>query len=139
MAVHEEQDLVRTAVRGLVALWSANTRRWRRLRGKIFLRSDLYEQSATAGGADFAKLAANRAEISWSDRNLLAMLVRRLANSGDALRNYCEKSRIDLEDGGDLGWLPNLRKSDDARPLSSGWSAPTWVPASRKGSRSVGS
>jgi hypothetical protein len=44
-------DLVRTAVRGVVALWSANTRRWRRLRGKIFLRSDLYEQSATAGGA----------------------------------------------------------------------------------------
>lgn len=109
--------LTQSAVRGLVALWASHSRRWARLRGKIFLRTDLYERAATAGGADFSRLAANRAEISWSDRHLLAMLVRRLANSGDDLRDYCRKSRIVLEDGGDLGWFPNIQRIEEARPL----------------------
>jgi len=108
--------LTQAAVRGLVALWSSHSRRWKRLRAKIFLRSDLYERAATAGGADFAKLMANRAEISWSDRNLFAMLVRRLGNSGDELREYC-RSKIDLEDGGEVGWFPAIREAEDARPL----------------------
>ena len=112
-----DPDLTRVAVRGLVALWAGHSRRWKRVRGKIFLRSDRYERAATAGGADFAKLAANRAEIAWSDRHLLAMLVRRLANSGDDLRRYAEKSRIGLEDGGDLGLFPLIARADDARPL----------------------
>lgn len=70
------------AVRGLVALWATHARRWRHLRAKVFLRTDLYERAATAGGADFAKLMANRAELFWSDKNLLMMLTRRLANAG---------------------------------------------------------
>lgn len=103
-------------MRGLVALWASHSRRWKRLRGKIFLRTDLYERAATAGGADFAKLAANRAELTWSDRHLYAMLVRRLANSGEDLSTYC-KAKMDLEDGGELGRFPVIRKADDARPL----------------------
>lgn len=113
-----DAELTLLAVRGLVALWAGHSRRWKRLRGKIFLRTDLYERAATAGGADFAKLAANRAELAWSDRHLYAMLLRRLANSGgdDNLRSYCQ-AKIDLEDGKHLGWFPNLRKAEDARPL----------------------
>jgi hypothetical protein len=45
------------------------------------------------------------------------MLVRRLANSGKALRDYCS-SKIEIEDAGDdLGAFPIIRKTDDARPL----------------------
>ncbi|MBI2528541.1 MAG: hypothetical protein HYV93_21470 [Candidatus Rokubacteria bacterium] len=111
-----DADLTRVAVRGLVALWAGHARRWKRLRGKIFLRTDLYERAATAGGADFAKLAANRAELVWSDRHLYAMLVRRLANSGEDLSKYCE-AKIELEDGVELGRFPIIRKAEDTRPL----------------------
>lgn len=111
-----DAEITQRAVRGLVALWAGHSRRWKRLRGKIFLRTDLYERAATAGGADFAKLAANRAELSWSDRHLYAMLVRRLANSGEDLSGYCG-DRIELEDGGDLGRFPVIRKAEDARLL----------------------
>lgn len=111
-----DADLTRLAVRGLVALWASHWRRWKRLRGKVFLRTDLYERAATAGGADFAKLAANRTELAWSDRHLYAMLVRRLANSGEDLSKYCE-AKMEMEDGGDLGRFPVSRKAEDARPL----------------------
>lgn len=108
--------LTQVAVRGLVALWASHTRRWRRLRGKVFLRTDLFDRAATAGGADFAKLAANRAELAWSDLNLHGLLVRRLANSGGELAEYCE-SKVSFEDGGELGSFPLIRKASDARPL----------------------
>jgi len=111
-----DPGLTQAAVRGLVALWAGHTRRWRRLRGKVFLRTDLYDRAATAGGADFAKLASNRAELSWSDLNLYAMLLRRIVNSGDELREYC-KAKVDLEDGGELGYFPVLKKPNDARPV----------------------
>ncbi len=116
MLARNDANLTRLAVRGLVALWAGHSRRWKRLRGKIFLRTDLYERAATAGGADFAKLAANRAELAWSDRHLYAMLARRLANSDETLRTYCE-AKITLEDGGELGRFPLIRKTEDARPL----------------------
>lgn len=104
------------AVRGLVALWATHARRWRHLRAKVFLRTDLFERAATAGGADFAKLMANRSELLWSDKNLLMMLTRRLANAGDGLRTYCE-SKLKLEDDGELGFFPVLARADDAKPL----------------------
>jgi hypothetical protein len=111
-----DSDLTHLAVRGLVALWAGHSRRWKRLRGKIFLRTDLYERASTAGGADFAKLSANRAELAWSDRHLYGMLARRLANSDRVLRDYC-KAKLELEDGGDVGVFPVVRKTDDVRPL----------------------
>jgi len=48
--VRGESSITRMAVRGLVGLWATHTRRWRRIRSKIFLRTDLYERSAAAGG-----------------------------------------------------------------------------------------
>src|ERR1700688_2606061 len=97
-----DPEIIRAAVRGLVGLWASHTRRWRRIRGKIFLRTDLYERAASAGGADFAKLAANRTELSWSDRDLYAMLVRRLANSDKELGEYCSV-KIEFEKDPKLG------------------------------------
>ncbi len=42
--------LIEAGVRGLVALWAAYARRWRRIRAKLFLRTDLFERHAKAGG-----------------------------------------------------------------------------------------
>jgi hypothetical protein len=104
-------------IHALISFWANNTRRWRRIRPKIFLRTDLFRRHAQSFGADLIKLAANRAEITWSDRNLYAMLVKRLANTSDALREYCQESRIKFDEDADLGLIPVIKKSTDARPL----------------------
>lgn len=125
-------DVVRAATQGLVGLWASHTRRWRRLRGKVFLRTDLYERAAGFGGADFAKLAGNRAELAWSDRHLYAMLVRRLANSDDGLREYCAV-KLRLEEDTALGWFPVLGMASDARQLVERMVGPFMGANERKG------
>ena len=112
-------SLIEAGVRGLVALWAAYTRRWSRLRGKLFLRTDLYERHARIGGADLYKLAASRVELRWSDRDLYSMLLKRLANAeDDNLSEYVRHSRlIEWSKHSVLGWMPTLRQWDDARPV----------------------
>lgn len=125
-------ETVNVAVRGLVSFWSNHTRRWRRLRAKIFLRTDLYDRASTAGGADLAKLAANRAEISWSNRNLYAMLIKRIANADDTLLEYAS-SKIPFETDTTLGSIPKLDRPDDARPLIEAMIGPYMGANERKG------
>src|SRR5581483_8612922 len=87
-------------VRGLVAFLASYARRWKRIRAKIFLRSDLYDRFATAGGADLAKLAANRVDLAWSGADLYAMLLKRIANTSPELGEYVKsvKSRIEWQE-----------------------------------------
>lgn len=47
-------------------------RRWQRIRPKLFLRTDFYQHHREIAGADVAKLAANRVELAWSDKNSTA-------------------------------------------------------------------
>jgi hypothetical protein len=105
-------------VRGLVALWAAYARRWRRIRAKLFLRTDLFERHAKAGGADLAKLAAGRVELAWSDRDLYALLLKRMANAGDTLVSYVQAVRgVTWSDDPALGRIPVLQTWQDARPI----------------------
>jgi hypothetical protein len=108
-------ETMNQSIRGLVGFWASYTRRWKRIRAKIFLRTDLYQRVGTTGGADLAKLSANRAEITWNDRNLYGMLVKRAANSSDGLLEYCEKSKINFEDDHDLGKVPIIKQVSDVR------------------------
>lgn len=110
-------DLMARSVRGLVSFWSAYTRRWRRLRAKIFLRTDLFRRHAGIGGADLAKLAANRAELQWTDANLFAVLLKRMANTSERLVSYCRGARIHFREDPDLGWIPRIDSAEAARPL----------------------
>jgi len=105
------------SIRGLVGFWANYSRRWARIRPKIFLRTDLFRRHGQSLGADLIKLAANRAEITWSDRNLYAMLVKRIANASSRLAAYCHQSRLAFEEDDDLGLIPRLRKDTDAKPL----------------------
>jgi hypothetical protein len=110
--------LVEGGVRGLVALWAAYARRWRRTRAKPFLRTDPYDRHAKAGGADLAKLAAGRVELVWSDRDLYGLLLKRLANVDDALTNYVQAVKgVSWSNDPSLGLIPKLRTSQDARPV----------------------
>jgi len=108
--------MVRT-IQGLISFWAGYTRRWSRIRAKLFLRTDLFRRHWQQLGADLSKLAANRAEVSWSDRNLYGMLVKRIANTSDALREYCLHSRVTFHTDPELGLIPQLVKAEDARPL----------------------
>jgi energy-coupling factor transporter ATP-binding protein EcfA2 len=111
-------DAMAQAVRGLVAFWAAYARRWRRLRPKIFLRSDLFSRFATSGGADLAKLAAGRVELSWSDRQLYEMLLRRIANRSDRLADYIRiRGSVSWREDDTLGLIPTLNYWTDARPI----------------------
>lgn len=110
--------LIEAGVRGLVAFWAAYTRRWKRIRAKLFLRTDLYDRHARAGGADLAKLAAGRVDLVWSDRDLYGLLLKRLANLDDDLARYVKSVKgIEWAEDKDLGWIPRLRKWQDARPV----------------------
>ena len=113
-------EVMTLAIQGLVAFWAIYSRRWRRVRAKLFLRTDLYDRFATGGGADLAKLAAGRVELSWSDRQLYGMLFKRIANADEQLKQYLEGAageRVTWEWSDSLGWLPKLEQWTDARPL----------------------
>jgi hypothetical protein len=108
------------AIRGLVAFWAAYTRRWQRIRAKVFLRTDLFQRYATEGGADLAKLAANRVELVWSDRNLYAMLLKRIANSSENLYKHVAetpRSKVIFADDRELGHVPKVVDSEEIRPI----------------------
>lgn len=106
------------AIRGLVAFWADYTRRWRRLRAKIFLRTDLFRRYTIEGGPDLAKLAANRVELHWSDKNLYAMLLKQIANGSEDLWQYVKTSRgIKFFDDPVLGHVPQSTTEDDIKPL----------------------
>lgn len=110
--------LVQAGVRGLVAFWAAYARRWQRIRAKIFLRTDLYDRHARAGGADLAKLAAGRVELVWNERDLYGLLLKRLANVDDKMAEYVsEVKSVEWWNDPKLGRIPRLRKWQDARPV----------------------
>ncbi len=110
--------LIESGVRGLVAFWAAYARRWRRIRAKLFLRTDLYERHARAGGADLAKLAAGRVDLVWNERDLCGVLLKRLANLDPGLGKYTRAVKgIDWTKDATLGAIPKLRTWRDARPV----------------------
>lgn len=114
---HSNWQAMGYATRGLISLWASYARRWRRIRAKVFLRTDLFHRHTGLAGADLAKLAANRIELTWSDRNLYAMLVKRIANFDDDLWDYCKKAKLSFNVDPDLGRIPILTRAEDAKPL----------------------
>ena len=119
--VLEDWETMGFAIRGLVSFWAAYARRWKRLRPKIFLRSDFYRHHRDVAGADVAKLAGNRVELQWSDKNLYGALLKHILNLRDAagerlLREYFAKSVRTTSDPV-LGEIPLLTKAADAKPF----------------------
>jgi hypothetical protein len=109
------------AIRGLVSFWAAFSRRWQRIRPKIFLRSDFYRHHRDVAGADVAKLAGNRVEIQWSDKNLYGAVLKHLLNVTDAsgatpIRDYFD-GYIATKPDPVLGLVPLLTKALDAKPF----------------------
>lgn len=114
-----EWKVMTLAIQGLVAFWSSYARRWKRLRAKIFLRTDLFRRHAGLGGADLAKLAANRVELVWNDQDLFSMLIKRISNTDKELFEYCKSAKVPFvkEPHKLFGHIPNLTSAESARPF----------------------
>ncbi|HRI64755.1 MAG TPA: hypothetical protein PK156_10955 [Polyangium sp.] len=108
-------------IRGLIAFWAHHSRRWERIRPKIFLRTDFYRHHGSqVAGADIAKLAASRVELSWSDKNLYAMLIKHLINLNEPWFDYCSAAKTEkmrYQEDPILRRIPSFVKKEDARPL----------------------
>lgn len=99
-------EAMRVILRGLVQFWSSYARRWSRLRPKMFLRRDLFERVALFG-PDVSKIAAQRVELTWTTRNLYALVIKRLMNQGDLLQQYLAPLSLLGAEIPDLGWSPS--------------------------------
>lgn len=105
-------DVVRSTLQGLVQLWAVYSRRWSRIRCKIFLRRDLFERAAFRG-PDVAKIAWNPADLFWSSGELYQLLFKRLANASEEFRSYLDKGKLRLKQDPLLGWLPSATAEND--------------------------
>lgn len=115
---------MRFALRGLVSFWASYARRWRRLRPKVFLRSDFYKHHRDVAGADVSKLGANRVELVWSDKNLYGALAKHIMNKRDPEDGNKQapvalhlQRTIDCRYDEVLGVIPQLGKATDAKPF----------------------
>ena len=72
----------------LLGLWLSLSNRYNRLRGKVFLREDLF-QGALHGSADASKLETRSSLLHWSAEDLYRMLLRHLGAS-EPLRGWLE-------------------------------------------------
>lgn len=108
-------DIIRSALQGLIQLWAVYSRRWQRIRCKIFLRRDLYERAALRG-PDIAKIAWHPADLLWTPADLYRLLFKRLANAGDEMRTYLQKGRLRLSQDQLLGWVPEGTEEEDFAP-----------------------
>ena len=106
--LEEDWSAFGRVIRGPISLWTAYSRRWRSIRAKVFLRSDFYGRFTDVVGADIAKLAANRVELSWSDRYLLTVLLRRFGSADPKLRRYAELGGVRFRRDDLLGYLPEV-------------------------------
>ncbi|MEW5817591.1 MAG: hypothetical protein AB1798_19610, partial [Spirochaetota bacterium] len=102
---------MKSILQGLVQFWAAYSRRWRRIRPKIFLRRDLYQRAALMG-PDIAKIASNRAELLWDIHEFYGVVFKRLLNN-DEFRDYLAPARIPLIHDPDLGYTPQAKKEKD--------------------------
>lgn len=95
-------------IRTLLAFWFDHLHRWKRIKCKIFLRSDLYA-SELLSFPDSSKLASNCLKLEWNTLSLYRLLVKRLANAGDEETIlYLKKIRglISEQPDSRLGYIP---------------------------------
>jgi hypothetical protein len=91
-------------IRELLAFWLDRWRRWKRIRPKIFLRTDLFRDDFLSF-PDASKLKAHQVTLEWKHSWLYRLLVKRLANSGLEMTEYLQNiPNLIIKNETDLGW-----------------------------------
>ncbi len=92
-------------IRELLALWLERFRRWDRIRPKIFLRTDLFQEDFLKF-PDASKLKAHQVKLEWKHSWLYQLLIKRLANSGSEMVEYLQNipELINNNNQNGLGW-----------------------------------
>ncbi|WP_062306079.1 P-loop ATPase, Sll1717 family [Alicyclobacillus sendaiensis] len=93
-------------IRELLAFWLDRWRRWRRIRPKIFLRSDLFSMDKLRF-PDASKYSGHQVSLNWTPNELYQLLIKRLANLEPPMHDYVVRIP-DIIEGEDeqLGYLP---------------------------------
>ena len=83
------------SIRGLLRT-ALDMRGYRRLRLKVFLRSDQFDEAKIADFPDASKVLSSRVELRWPRHELYGMLWQYLANEGEDFRRFIRPD----------GWTP---------------------------------
>lgn len=90
----------------LLALWLSLSSRYQNLRGKIFLRDDLFD-AGELGFADATQIRPKTEALVWDAESLYRVAARHLANDSEVMRTWLQTiPGLTLEDRGELGWMP---------------------------------
>ena len=93
-------------IRELLAFWLDRWRRWRRIRPKIFLRSDLFSMDKLRF-PDASKFSGHQVRLNWTPNGLYQLLIKRLANLEPPMHDYVVRIQGLIEGEDDrLGYLP---------------------------------
>ena len=90
----------------LMAIWLSLATRYPSIRGKLFLRNDLFE-AGISRSADASKLETRSLDLEWTTQDLYRALLRRLG-AEDALREWVIAAMGDgaLDHDSTVGWMP---------------------------------
>lgn len=99
------------AIGALVRFWSVQTRRYRRIQPKVFLRRDIFNRSAT--GPDFNKLALGGVELRWTAADLYGLLFKRILNGNPRLRQHLGRVAFSVTSDSVLGAVPTAKREQD--------------------------
>lgn len=99
-------------IQALLGLWMSLANRTRRIRCKVFLRTDLLQGLRDL--PDASKFAARTISLDWTVESLFRMLVRRMAAMGP-LNEWFQEAGIPLKPHPDLGWMPPDAMPESAR------------------------
>ncbi len=122
-------------VRSLLALWLSCATRYRQLRGKIYLRPDLFEE-AESSFPDASKLRPRSVSLSWDVASLFRLAVRHLANRGpyvDEMRAWLQQRKIPIKQQGDFGWMPGDMGEAEQKAFATGLAGETMGSGPKKG------
>ena len=97
----------REMTESLLAMWLSLADRYRKIRPKVFVREDLFQSSLSAF-PDASKLDARSVSLEWRVEDLYRVLIKHLANTSDALKDWVQASSrgIEFTYEGALGWMP---------------------------------
>jgi len=88
-----EWDEKKGLIKALLEFWLNQSRRWRRIRPKIFLRADLFA-SEFLQFPDASKLAGNKMELRWTAPQLYQLVFKIWANHGAESLAYLQRAGL---------------------------------------------